>query len=109
LRRKHKESENAEGIGYFVDHAHSTGGGGLDLLPRWHYLARENWSLYLDGGWGFIYTGDTLRDPGTHFNFALQAGVGATYSLSDRFSAMMGYRWFHISRAHSGQESERRV
>jgi hypothetical protein len=56
-----------------------------------------------------MYTGDTLSDPGAHFNFASQAGVGATYSLPDRFSATMGYRWFHISRAHSGQESERRV
>jgi hypothetical protein len=70
-------SLNLEGVGYFVDHAHNSGGGGVDLLPRWHYLARDNCSLYLDGGWGFIYTSDTLRDPGTHFNFTVQGGAGA--------------------------------
>jgi len=48
-------SLNLEGVGYFVDHARNSGGGGVDLLPRWHYLAQDNGSLYLDGGGGFIY------------------------------------------------------
>jgi opacity protein-like surface antigen len=90
---------NIEGVGYFVDHAHNSAGGGLDLLPRWHYLAQDNWSMYLDGGCGFIYTSDTLSDPGTHFNFTLQGGAGATYNLTDRLAAMFGARWFHISNA----------
>lgn len=92
-------SLNLEGVGYFVDYAHNTGGGGLDLLPRWHYLARDDWSLYLDGGWGFIYTSDTLRDPGTHFNFTIQSGTGATYDVADRLTGIVGVRWFHISNA----------
>jgi hypothetical protein len=90
---------NVEGVGYFVDHAHKTGGGGINLLPRWHYLVRDLWSLYLDGGVGFIYTRDTLRDPGTHFNFTVQAGLGASYRATDRLHPMIGYRWFHISNA----------
>ena len=90
---------NVEVVGYYVDHSHNTGGGGVDLLPRWHFLARGNWSLYLDYGWGFIYTRDTLRDPGTHFNFTVQAGLGATYRATDRLHPMIGYRWFHISNA----------
>jgi opacity protein-like surface antigen len=92
-------SLNLEGVGYFVDHARNSGGGGVDLLPRWHYLAQDNWSLYLDGGWGFVYTSDTLRDPGTHFNFTLQGGAGATYNVTDRLTAMLGGRWYHISNA----------
>jgi lipid A 3-O-deacylase len=90
---------NVEGVGYFVDHANDTGGGGVNLLPRWHFLARPQWSLYLDGGWGFIYTRDTLREPGTHFNFTVQGGLGATYRISDRIHPMLGFRWFHISNA----------
>ena len=92
-------SLNLEAIGYLVDHARKSGGGGIGLVPRWHFLVRDKWSLYLDGGWGFVYTRDTLRDPGTHFNFTVQAGPGATYRFSDRFNAMMGYRWFHVSNA----------
>jgi hypothetical protein len=92
-------SLNLEAIGYFVDHAHDSGGGGIDLLPRWHFFVRDKWSLYLDGGPGFIYTKDTLRDPGTHFNFTVQAGLGITYRLSHRLKGMAGYRWFHISNA----------
>jgi hypothetical protein len=90
-------SINFEGVGYFIDHSNHTGGAGVNLLPRWHYLARDEWSLYLDGGWGLIYTRDTLRNPGTHFNFTVQAGAGATYDLSDRLMALGGVRWFHIS------------
>ena len=47
----------------------------------------------------YIYTSDTLRDPGTHFNFTLQGGTGATYNVTDRLTAMLGVRWYHISNA----------
>jgi len=87
-----------------------TSGGGLNLLPRWHYLEWDHWSLYLDGGGGFIYTGDTLRDPGTHFNFTLQAGIGATYNLTDRLSAMMGLPVVpYFKCTYSRERAERRV
>jgi Lipid A 3-O-deacylase (PagL) len=91
-------SHNLEGVGYFIEHANTTGGG-LDLVPRWHYLKRDHWSLYLEGGAGFIYTRDSLRDPGTRFNFTLQGGAGATYDVTDCFTAMGGARWSHISNA----------
>jgi hypothetical protein len=59
-------SLNLEGVGYFIDHANTTGGG-LDLVPRWHYLKRDHWSLYLDGGMGFIYTRDSVTRSGNSF------------------------------------------
>lgn len=92
-------SLNIEAGGYFIDHARDTGGGGLDTLLRWHPLRGRGWSLYLDGGPGFIYTRHTLRDPGTHFNFTVQDGMGATYKLTGRLHFMAGMRWFHISNA----------
>lgn len=92
-------SLNLQTAGYFIDHARNTGGGGLDMLFRWHPLHGRAWSLYMDGGPGFIYTRKTLRDPGTHFNFTVQGGMGATYKLTDRLRSMAGIRWFHISNA----------
>jgi hypothetical protein len=92
-------SFNLEAGGYFVDHARDTGGGGLDVLFRWHPLKVDDWSLYLDGGPGFIYTRRTLRQPGTHFNFTVQGGAGAAIDIAGPFLAMGGMRWFHISNA----------
>ena len=92
-------SLNLEAGGYFIDHARDTGGGGVDMLLRWHPLHGRDWSLYLDGGPGFIYSRRTLRDPGTHFNFTVQGGPGATYKLTDRLHSMGGMRWFHVSNA----------
>ena len=93
-------SVNLEGVGYFIDQTHDTAALGLNLLPRWHYWHRQNWSLFLDGGAGIIYSHKTLRDPGTHLNFTLQGGLGATYDLTDSFVPISGVRWFHISNAH---------
>lgn len=92
-------SLNLEAAGYFVDHARDTGGGGVDMLFRWHPVQGQDSSLYLDGGPGFVYTRKTLRDPGTHFNFTVQGGAGFTYRITDRFHSMAGLRWFHISNA----------
>lgn len=92
-------SLNLQAAGYFVDHARDTGGGGVDMLFRWHPFYGRAWSLYMDGSPGFIYTRKTLRDPGTHFNFTVQGGMGATYKLTGRLHSMAGIRWFHISNA----------
>ena len=98
-------SINLEGAGYFIDQANDTGAGGVDLLPRWHYLQGDNWSLYVDGGPGIIYSNKRMGDSGTHFNFTLQAGLGMTYSLNERIMPITGFRWFHISNARiKGEE-----
>ncbi|MFQ5853474.1 MAG: acyloxyacyl hydrolase [Candidatus Binatia bacterium] len=92
-------SLNVEGVGYVIEQANDTGGSGVNLVGRWHYWRREEWSVYADGGVGLVYTRDTLRDPGTHFNFTLQGGMGATYDLANGLIPMSGLRWFHISNA----------
>lgn len=92
-------SLNLETAGYFIEQSNDTGGAGLNLASRWHYWRGTEWSLYFDGGAGLMHTRDTLRDPGTHFNFTLQGGMGVTYDLTERLMPMTGLRWFHISNA----------
>ncbi|MEX0806915.1 MAG: acyloxyacyl hydrolase [Candidatus Binatia bacterium] len=92
-------SLNLEGVGYLINQERNTGAIGLDLLPRWHYLRSERWSMYADGGGGVIYSGKRMGNSGTHFNFTLQGGVGATYDAGHQITPMAGIRWFHISNA----------
>jgi len=47
---------NLEAVGHAIDQEDDTVGVSLDLVPRWHYLRQGNWSLYLDGGLGLIYS-----------------------------------------------------
>ncbi|MBI4524099.1 MAG: acyloxyacyl hydrolase [Deltaproteobacteria bacterium] len=92
-------SINLEGVGYGIDQDNDTGAVGLDLLPRWHYMRAADWSLYLDGGAGIIYSNNRLGESGTHFNFTLQGGLGVTYHLTGNLIPITGLRWFHISNA----------
>lgn len=92
-------SVNLEAVGYFIDQKNETSAGSLDLLPRWHYLRSRNLSLYLDASAGLIYSDKRLGESGTHFNFTLQGGLGATYDLTEGFIPMTGVRWLHISNA----------
>lgn len=92
-------SVNLETVGHAIDQEDDASAVSLDLVPRWHYLRRENWSLYIDGGLGLIYSDERISESGTHFNFTSQAGIGGTYRLTDRLIPMGGLRWFHISNA----------
>lgn len=69
----------------------------VDVLPRWHFVSHDRFSLYLDGGVGLFYGGESLPKGGTHANFTLQAGVGGTLRLTERLHLMGGTRWFHLS------------
>lgn len=71
----------------------------LNLLLRSHWLRRENWSLYVDGGAGIIGTTNDVPSDGSSFNFTPQVGGGATFNLQDEKRLMVGLRWHHISNA----------
>ncbi|GAB4131453.1 MAG: hypothetical protein Fur0046_00450 [Cyanobacteria bacterium J069] len=72
----------------------------LGLLLRWHFVREETWSLYVDGGAGFLVTSeDTPANGGSQFNFTPQVGGGATFRLQDQEQLMVGLRWHHISNA----------
>jgi hypothetical protein len=99
------------GVGYFVFKGHSLNletnlgyvegfAGGVTLLIRSHWIRQPNWSLYIDGGAGVLWTQDPFPAGGTRWNFTPQAGVGFTRRLSDSTHLMAGARWYHASNAN---------
>lgn len=97
----------AEAIGLGLDqNGDDAAAGGLTLLARWHFYRQPRWSLFVEGGAGFLISdvsipdGSRSRDEdGTNFNFTPQAGVGATYQLADNMHLVGGFRYIHISNA----------
>ncbi len=78
--------------------ADDAGGGNFNVLFRWHFLAEERWSLYIDGGAGLLLSTDDVPPDGTSFNFTPQAGLGFTHDLGDDGARLhAGMRWHHIS------------
>ncbi len=101
-------SFNVELVGAFIDVEDNggrpggkTGAGGIDLLFRWHFLTDDagQWSLYADGGCGFIYSGESFPANGTNLNWTPQLGLGGTYRLTTHTHLMGGVRWWHASNA----------
>lgn len=72
----------------------------IGLILRWHFVREETWSLYVDGGAGFLVTSeDVPADGGSQFNFTPQVGGGATFRMRNEEHLMVGLRWHHISNA----------
>jgi opacity protein-like surface antigen len=91
---------------YFNQHGEDAVGFNFALLFRWHFVARESWSIYLDGGAGLLLTTDKVpaespQEPagGSKFNFTPQGGVGFTYAFDGQQRFFAGLRWYHISNA----------
>ena len=93
-----------------------TGGNALGLnftvLARWHFLARDRWSLYADLGIGVLGTtaqvpGPTAAEPrgGGYFNFTPQAGLGFSCEIAVDTRLLVGGRWYHISNARTRQSN----
>jgi lipid A 3-O-deacylase len=92
------------GIG-FDQPGEDAAGLGFNLLVRWHFIAQENWSLYVDGGAGMLGTTANVP-PGTiSFNFTPQAGVGATFEIADDTRLFVGVRLHHVSNANIGDQN----
>lgn len=78
----------------------------LGLNLRKHFWIRDPWSIYIDGGTGMFRADGKFPEGGTHTNFTLQAGLGATYRLNETLHLVGGARWFHISNARRHGEDE---
>jgi hypothetical protein len=86
---------------YFNQSGPSAWGGDVELLFRWHFLARDTWSLYVDGGCGLMWTSHDVPPDSATFNFTPQAGAGATWEIATDTRLMLGARWFHVSNANT--------
>lgn len=87
---------------YFDQSGPSAWGGDVELLFRWHLLARDTWSVYVDGGCGLMWTSQDVPPDSASFNFLPQAGAGITWEIASDTRLMLGARWFHASNANTG-------
>ncbi len=89
-------------------HQHGEDAVGLNfvLLFRWHFVARESWSIYFDAGAGMMLTTEGVpatspQEPagGSKFNFTPQGGLGFTFAIDGQKRFFAGLRWYHVSNA----------
>ncbi len=86
--------------GWYLDQDDDAVGINPVLLFRWHLIARERWTFYLDAGIGVLFSTDSVPEGGTHLNFTPRVGVGITHALGDSGTRLqLGVRWHHISNA----------
>jgi len=91
----------AELEGYYVDQVRDdTVLGGASVVLRWHFLATERFSLFVDGAFGVSYAEAPVPEGGTHFNYTPKGGGGATFKLRDDVNLIGGVRFFHLSNAN---------
>jgi lipid A 3-O-deacylase len=86
---------------YFSQSGPSAWGGDVELLFRWHFIARDTWSIYVDGGCGLMWTSRDVPPDSASFNFTPQAGAGISYEVATDTRLMVGARWFHASNANT--------
>lgn len=80
-------------------------GAGAAFMVRWHFLARETWTLYADLGVGFLVMSEPVPQNAADFVFTPRAGLGASFALSDMTRLLVGARWLHISNAETSFEN----
>ena len=73
--------------------------GGPHVGLRWHFVNRDPWSLYLDASVGTVFHQHPITEESLHFNFDVQAGVGATWRIKRDMLLDAGVRWHHLSNA----------
>jgi len=71
---------------------------GLCVYPRWAFLRRGRFSLFMDAGAGISLASRRLPEPnGTEFNFLILAGPGFTLRVCDAWMLTAAFRYMHIS------------
>jgi len=79
----------------------NTDGFNCTLQLRWHVVAKENWSFFIEGGAGLLFTEHNVPSSGTEFNFTPQAGLGFSFEAENSARWLIGLHWHHISNANT--------
>lgn len=77
----------------------------FNLMVRWHFIAEDTWSLYVDGGAGMLGTTANVPTGTLSFNFTPQAGIGATLEIAQDTRLFVGMRIHHVSNANIGDQN----
>jgi hypothetical protein len=77
----------------------STGGGSISGILRYHFVNTGEWTVFVDGGIGVLFSGDDVPTEGSAFNFLPRVGMGFTASITDATRLLVGASWHHISNA----------
>jgi lipid A 3-O-deacylase len=78
-----------------------TTGVNLTLQLRWHFIAKETWSMFMECGAGLLRTSNDVPSDGSSFNFTPQAGLGFTFDIGNNNRWIIGTRWYHMSNANT--------
>ena len=78
-----------------------TDGFNFTLQLRWHAIAKEDWSFFVEGGVGLLFTEHNVPTDGTNINFTPQVGFGFSFDANDSARWLIGLRWHHISNANT--------
>lgn len=89
------------GLRFDQESAENASGFNFNLLFRWHLLARDDRSLYVDVGGGVIETDNDVPAGGSSFNFTPQIGAGISFEVSDNVRLITGMRWHHVSNSRT--------
>jgi hypothetical protein len=79
-------------------------GGNLGL--RFHFLEHQRVSLFLDGIAGFYYADRKFPPGGTHFNYVVGGGLGATLRVYENVHLYGAARYVHASNARIHGDDE---
>jgi len=84
-------------------------GGGFNLNFRWHFIHKERFTIFAEGGAGIQGTSNEVPFGGSEFNFTPRAGMGLTWQMfpDKPMRVMLGSRWQHVSNAGTQGGSNR--
>jgi hypothetical protein len=100
-------SIGAQFDGYWVDQEEDdTALAGASLILRWHFLASERYTLFIDAVGGVSYAAADVPEGGTQFNYIPRIGGGATVKLRDDLHLLGGVRFFHLSNGNLNGRDE---